>query len=392
MNSATAQTFAGWSGGRHGLPRVAIVSASLEIVGGQSIEAALLAEALHNDGYDITIIPVNPRLPKPLQWVRRFRVARTLLNQLFYLPTLGRLARADVVHVFSASYWSFLLASASAMFVARMFRKQVVLHYHSGEAADHLANWGWAVHPWLSLPHSIVVPSEYLQRVFASHGHRTQVIANFIKPGNFTFRERVRLKPHLVSTRNLELHYAVDTAVRAFAEVKRKYPDATLTLVGAGSELDVLQTLVQTLGVTNVRFVGQVPPSRIPEVLGEADIFVNGSTIDNQPLSLLEAFASGIPVVSTPTGGIPEIVRDERTGLLVPASDPAAMAAAILRLLERPEWALELARRARGELDRFVWPVLRLAWADVYGCRNIVVANGAGAFSPTGAPSGSVEG
>ena len=392
MNPVTDKTSTDAGQGRNGLPRVAIVAASLEVVGGQSIEAALLAEALRADGYEITLVPQNPWLPKALRWVRKFRVARTFVNQFFYLPTLVRLARADVVHVFSASYWSFLLAPASAMLVARLFRKQVVLHYHSGEAADHLANWGWAVHPWLSLPHHIVVPSEYLQRVFAEHGHRTLVIANFIKPERFNFRERARLSPRLVSTRNLEPHYAVDTAVRAFAEVKRKYPNATLTLVGAGSEFEVLRTLVQTLGVKDVRFVGQVAPNRIPEVLSEADIFVNGSTIDNQPLSLLEAFASGVPVVSTPTGGIPEIVRDGQTGLLVPASDPGAMTTAILSLLERPEWALELTRRARGELDRFVWPVVRLAWADVYGCREIAVANGAKAFGRTSASSSSVEG
>ena len=97
------------------LPRVAIVAASADLIGGQSVAAVLLEKALRADGCDVTYVPVNSPLPRRLRWVRRFRAARTLVNSVFFLWSLRRLTRCDVVHVFSASYWSFLLAPAPAM-------------------------------------------------------------------------------------------------------------------------------------------------------------------------------------------------------------------------------------------------------------------------------------
>ena len=93
---------------------------------------------------------------------------------------------------------------------------------------------------------------------------------------------------------------------------------------------------------------------------------MNSSVVDNQPLSILEAFATGLPVVSTPTGDIPSLVRHEETGLLVPQGDPSAMAEAVARLLEHPERARLMARLARQELRRFTWPQVRAEWAAVY--------------------------
>src|SRR5262249_56201134 len=98
--------------------RVAIVGTSLDILGGQSIQARRLQEGLESEGVRVTFIPINPRFPKALAWVRRLPAVRTILNQLLYLPSLARMTNADVVHVFSGSYWSFLLAPVPAMIVA----------------------------------------------------------------------------------------------------------------------------------------------------------------------------------------------------------------------------------------------------------------------------------
>src|SRR5437870_8783482 len=162
------------------LPKVALVAASLDIVGGQGVQAALLVDALRRDGHDVTFVPINLPRPRLLGRLGGVPYLRTAVNQARYLPSLLRLAEADVVHVFSASYWSFLLAPAPAMLVGRALGKRVVLHYHSGEAADHLAHWGALVHPWLRLADEIVVPSEYLRGVFEAHGYGVRVIPNIV--------------------------------------------------------------------------------------------------------------------------------------------------------------------------------------------------------------------
>jgi glycosyltransferase involved in cell wall biosynthesis len=287
------------------------------------------------------------------------------VNEALYIPTLARLRRADVVHVFSASYWSFLLAPAPALLTAKVFGKRVVLNYHSGEAADHLSRWGILVHPFLKLADEIVVPSEYLKEIFARHGYRVRVIRNVVDTSNFRFRERRPLRPRLLSTRNLEPIYRVDNTLRAFALLRSRNPEATLTIAGSGSEEQRLRRQAAPFA-GSVRFAGRVEPASMPRIYDEADIFVNSSVVDNQPLSVLEAFAAGLPVVSTPTGELATMVREGDTGSIVPAKNPEAMAAAIARLLAEADGTLAMARRARAEVEKYTWPAVHRKWLAAY--------------------------
>jgi glycosyltransferase involved in cell wall biosynthesis len=346
--------------------KVALVAPSLDNVGGQSIQAAVLAKALQEEGWKVAFIPIDPRFPSSLRWVRRHAYARTVLNEALYLPSLRRIAQADVAHVFSASYWSFLLAPLPAMVAARSLGKRVVLHYHSGEAEDHLTRWGGLVHPWLRLADEIVVPSEYLHGVFARHGYPTRVIPNVVDHSSFRYRRRHPLRPRLLSTRHFEDLYRVENTLDAFAILRRQYPQATLTLAGGGSLETELRRKAEGLGADGIRFLGRVEPSAMPQLHDEADIVVNSSVVDNQPVSVLEAFAAGLSVVSTGTGDIAAMVRHEETGLIVPPDDPAAMAAAVASLLQSPARAQEMAERARQETTKYTWPAVRRAWAEVY--------------------------
>lgn len=349
-----------------GRPRIALVAPTLDILGGQSIQAAMLTRALRHDGYEVEFIPINPRFPAWLQWLGRYRYVRTLINQALYCMSLIRLRRADVVHVFSASYWSFLLAPVPAVLAARSFGKRIVLNYHSGEADDHLTRWGALVHPWLRLVDEIVVPSQYLQSIFTRHGYHVRVIPNVVDVSHFRYRERTVLRPRLLSARNLEPYYRVDQALEAFALLKAQYPEATLTVAGSGSDERRLCRLAASLGVDGIRFLGRVGPPAMPGLHDEADVFVNTSVVDNQPVSVLEAFASGLPVVSTGIGDIPAMVRDGETGFLVPPDDPAAIVKAVTSLVEDPARALHIARLARREVERYTWARVCEQWAAVY--------------------------
>jgi len=355
---------------------VALIAPSLEILGGHATQAWALTHGLRNEGHHVLFVPINPSLPPGIRRFRRYRYVRTVVNEAWYLPTLLRLRQANVVHIFSASYWSFVLAPLPAILVARSLGKRVVLNYHSGEAPDHLARWGPLVHPWLRLADEIVVPSEYLRAVFARHGYRTRVICNIVDISRFGYRERRILRPRLLSTRNLEPYYQVDNTVKAFARLKGRYPDATLTVAGCGSEEGRLRGLAASLGVAGIQFVGRVEPHAMPRLYDEADIFVNSSVLDNQPVSVLEAFAAGLPVVSTGVGDLATLIRDGETGLIVPSGDPEAMTGAIVRLLGDHDRASAMARRARQEAERHTWPRVRQEWLAVYsGSKNAEAAS-----------------
>jgi glycosyltransferase involved in cell wall biosynthesis len=158
----------------------------------------------------------------------------------------------------------------------------------------------------------------------------------------------------------------VDNTLRAFALLHGQCADAELTVAGGGSEESNLRMLAQRLGVGGIHFAGRVAPDAMPQLYDRADVFVNSSTIDNQPLSVLEAFATGVPVVTTPTGGIASMVRDGETGSIVAANDPAAMARAVDTLLSHPARARAMAQRAHDELRSYSWRVAREQWARTY--------------------------
>lgn len=349
--------------------RVLLVGPSLDLLGGQSVQLERLRAGLAgSQKVRLGFVPVNPRLTGVLARLQRIRYARTIVTEAAYLLLLLRaLRRYDVVHVYSASYWSFLLAPAPAIVLARLFRKRVILNYHSGEARDHLARWGWHALPIIRRASRVVVQSEYLHEVFAERGVQAMVIPNSLDVDSFPFRERVPLRPRFLTNRNHEAHYGVATVLRAFAAIQAAVPEASLAVAGTGSLTGSLKALAAELGLRRVEFLGKVAVEDMRGLYDSADVFLNGSEIDSMPLSILEAFACGLPVVSTAAGGIPALIEDGRTGLLVVAGDSSALAKAALRLLRDPALVSEITRNARSKcLEEFSEGRVGSAWEEIY--------------------------
>ncbi|MGB2716075.1 MAG: glycosyltransferase family 4 protein [Vicinamibacterales bacterium] len=350
--------------------RVAIVAPSMQILGGQAVQADRLVRAWAGDpDLDAWLVPVNPQPPAPLRSALRVKYLRTLVTQLAYWPLLlSELRHADLVHVFSASYWSFLLAPLPAVLVARLMGKPVVMNYRSGEAPDHLRRSPVA-RTILRYVDRNVVPSRFLKDVFAPYGIDAEVIPNIVDVDRFAFHVRDPLRPRILSTRNFEDLYNVACTLRAFAVVRREFPDATLTLVGGGSAEASLRALALQLGLrdgVDIVFAGRVAPENIWRYYADADIYLQTPDIDNMPASVLEAFASGCVVVSTDAGGIPAVVTNDVDGLLVPCGDDQRAAAQIVRLLRNPSLAHTLAVRARQECDHYRWKAVRGQWLALY--------------------------
>jgi glycosyltransferase involved in cell wall biosynthesis len=157
-------------------------------------------------------------------------------------------------------------------------------------------------------------------------------------------------------------------AVRVLAELRRTHPEAVLSMYGVDKDgtLGGVRRLAQQLGVAQaVRFPGVVPKHLVGEALAEADIFLNTARVDNMPISLMEAMACGLCVVSTNVGGVPYVVRDGINGLLVPAGSPTAMTEAVHRLLEDAELSSRLSREARQWAEQFGWERILPCWLEL---------------------------
>jgi L-malate glycosyltransferase len=348
--------------------RLLLVAPALRILGGQAVQANYLLEHLSREPhFEVSFVPHNPRLPGPLRVLQSIKYVRTIVTSLVYcINLLIQVPKHDIVHTFSASYLSFLLAPTPAILIARLFGKKVVLNYRSGEAEDHLRTWPRTAVPIMKLADKLIVPSQYLVNVFSKFGLRASTVANIIDPTRFRFRERRPLLPIFLSNRNLYPLYNVACILRAFARIQQKFPEAKLIIAGDGSQRISLELLVRELKLQNVEFRGRIAPNKMNKLYDEAHIFLNSSNIDNMPGSILESFASGTPVVSTSAGGIRCILTHGRTGLLVPRNDHEAMAAWAIRLLESPELAAFIARNAYEECPIYTWPAVRESWLAAY--------------------------
>ena len=339
----------------------------MRILGGQAVQAARLLRSWRDDpDVDAWLVPINPTPPRLLRRAVDVKYVRTVFTQLAYWPLLfTELRRADVVHVFSASYLSFLLAPLPAVIVARLLGKPVIMNYRSGEAPDHLQRSAVARATLRNVDRN-VVPSRFLRDVFSTFDIRSEVIPNIVDIEHFRFRRRETLRPLVLSTRNFETMYNLPCTLRAFRIVQERYPDARLTLVGGGAQETAIRLLAHELGLRHVTFAGRVPPDQIWRYYADADIYLQTPDIDNMPSSILEAFASGCAVVSSDAGGVPAILTDGVHGLLVPCNDDGAAGAAILRILEDAPLARRLIGAARETCVRYEWSAVRAQWLRLY--------------------------
>jgi len=349
-------------------PRVCIVGPLPPPSGGMANQCEQLLRLLREDGARVALVRTNA--PYHPAWVAKVPMLRAAFRLVPYAGTLWRaIGQADVVHVFANSGWAWHLFAQPALLIGRWRGVPVIVNYRGGQADEFFARAPRWVHRALRHAAKRVTPSPFLVRVFAKHGLDAEIIPNIIDTQRFHPREpRVAgTEPHLIVTRNLEPIYDIPTALRAFAAVRARHAGARLTVAGSGPQLEELRALVQQMGLSQaVRFSGRIDNARIGELYADADIVLNPSTADNMPISILEALASGVPVVTTSAGGIPDLVQDGSTALIVPVGDAEAMAAAVLRVLSDPALAWRLRAAGVREAARYAWPQVRALWQQAY--------------------------
>jgi len=343
---------------------VVLVAPTPPPYGGMALQAEALQCNLAREGTEAILVSTTPFLPR---FLARVPGLRTFIQTVIYLLVLLRwLPRTKVVHVLAASRWYFFLRVVPAVLLGRLFACRVVLNYRGGAAPSFFSKWKRLVHPILRRVAVIVVPSRFLERLFQEHGFQARIIPNLIDLARFHYKRRSVLRPYLLVSRNLEPVYDVQTALRAFERIKQRYPAARIDVVGSGSQEAQLKNWVQTHALKDVNFHGAVPNHKIPSYLDQADILLNASQVDNMPITLLEAFASGIPVVTTAAGGIPDLLAGKEIALLVEPGDDEAMAEMIERLLMNPELAEHMSSMARKFSEGFSWNSIRNKWQEAY--------------------------
>lgn len=338
--------------------------------GGMATQTHQLFGLLSAEGMDVCIVQTN--VPYSPAWIGKIKGIRAFFRLLPYFFKIWKLAgQVDVIHLMANSGWSWQLFSAPVIWVGWLRKTAVIVNYRGGEAEQYFRESIRWIAPTMNKASQIVVPSRYLENIFHKQGFKVTVIPNIVNLERF----KPKIKKvgstdrdfRLIVTRNLESIYGLPTAIKATALATKEIPKLKLLIAGSGPQKDELLALVEELGLQEkVSFVGRLGPGEIESFYSDADIMLNPTTVDNMPNSVLEALASGLPIITTDVGGIPYIVEHEKTALMVSVSDDQEMARQIVRLYKDEVVRQNLIDNGLKEVAQYGWPEVKQRWMSTY--------------------------
>ena len=320
-------------------------------VGGISGQVDILQKMLQTDGHTAEVFSTKAPL-----------LRRMLLP--FKLKSTGK--DFDVFHIHCCSNWGFLPAVVGVS-VGRRLGKRIVLTYHGGGGEKFFDRHPKLVRHFLTRTDANIVLSGFLAQVFEKHGLPFVTIPNILELDDSRFRQREMLQPNYICTRAHEPLYNIPCILRAFHKVQSIRPEATLTLVGDGSEHENLVRMAEELGLQNVTFTGRVANEDIYTYLDRADIMLSAPTVDNMPVSVLEAMNAGLLVISSKVGGVPYMVKNNSTGLLFDSDDSDALAGKMLWAVDNQTVARTIALQGHKAVSRYRWENIKEQLYETYG-------------------------
>jgi len=209
-----------------------------------------------------------------------------------------------------------------------------------------------------------VAPSGYLYNAFAKANYKNiSLIPNTIPLDNYPFKERKKIAPKLLWVRSFAQIYNPIMAVEVLSLLIKEYPEAQLTMVGPDKDGSLERckdyALSHNLPVT---FTGKLSKDEWVKYSEESDIFINTTNFDNTPVSVIEAMALGLPVISTNVGGMPFLIENNKEGVLVEPNRPEMFVNAILKLLKSQKEANLIILKARDKVKTFDWSIVKELW------------------------------
>lgn len=275
----------------------------------------------------------------------------------------------DVASVDVYSGLAFFWAEGSANLLG-MLQKPYVLVLHGGGLAEFSIKNPHRLKKLLLPAQRVVTPSLFIKRKLYELRSDIQYLPNALDLSGYDYVQRHQVRRKMVWLRALHEIYQPEMAVHVLALLKQEFPDIELLMVGPDKKdgsRDKMEQAAASLGVTDVlNWIGPVPKSEVPKILNQGDIFLNTTRYESFGVSVMEAAACGLPIVTTDAGELPFLWRDETDALVVPVDDASAMANAVRRILRSPELAEKLSRNARTKAEGCDWSVILPQWESLF--------------------------
>ncbi|AUC22801.1 glycosyl transferase family 1 [Polaribacter sejongensis] len=311
----------------------------------------VLSSLLRQEGFSLTVS--SDKTNKILR----------LLDMCFSL--LKNRNKVDYVLIDTFSTVNFYYALIISQ-LSRVFRLKYIPILHGGDLPHRLDKNPFFSDLIFKNSYKNIAPSNYLKSAFEEKGYKTMFIPNIVEIENYNFKLRESLVPKLFWVRAFKEIYNPTLAIKVLNVLKKEYPNAKLCMVGpfVDYSYDDCVKLVSELKLENsVEFTGVLLKENWHKKSEEFDIFINTTNFDNTPVSVMEAMALGLPVVSTNVGGIPFLIDDKIDGLLVSKSNAKEMANAIITILDNTY--PNLAIKARKKVTNFSWENNKEKWFQI---------------------------
>ena len=320
-------------------------------VGGISGQVEILQKKLREDGGVAEV----------------FSTMGSAWKRLWMIPKLRRRARNfDVLHIHCCSNWGFLPAVIGIR-VGKRLKKRIVLTYHGGGGEVFFDKHPKLVHRYLTKTDANIVLSGFLAKVFEKHQLPFTIIPNIVEMDDSRFKNRLSIQPRFISIRAHEELYNIPCILRAFQQVQRQIPEATLMLVGGGSLHEDLRRQVEQMGIPNVVFTGRVVNSEIMQYLDQADVMLSAPKVDNMPVSLIEAMNAGLLVISSRVGGVPYMIEDGVNGLLFESDNDQELAEKMIWAMDHQDLAHNMVVKAKQSIQQYQWTSVKDKLFAAYG-------------------------
>jgi len=286
---------------------------------------------------------------------------RRLLDMVILV--LRHQSKTDYVLIDTYSTSNFYFALVISQ-LCRLFQLRYIPILHGGNLEYRLKNSPELSKLIFNNAYTLVAPSNFLKTVFERYGYKNVLfISNTIDIKDYTFNRRKIDSINLLWVRSFASIYNPEQALLVLEQLLNQNHKATLTMIGpdVDGSLGRVKRLAKAKQL-DVVFTGKLSKSDWLALSEASNIFINTTNFDNTPVSVIEAMALGLPVVSTNVGGLPYLINDNVDGLLVPSQDVDAMVHAIVQLKSDENLANTLIMNARSKVEDFAWGIIKLKW------------------------------
>lgn len=333
-------------------PNLLYIGNKLSENGNTATSIETLGRFLEVEGY--TIFYASSKKNKIVRMLDMIYTTIRYVNKVEYV----------LIDVYSTqNFWFAFIISQ----LCRVLRLKYICKLHGGNLPIRIEKSPFFSRLVFNNAYSNLAPSKYLLEAFEKkHFNNLKYIPNTIDLKEYNYIERNGNFPRLLWVRSFSVIYNPNMAIKVFFLLKNEFPNAELCMVGPDKEnlIDECQELAKELQL-DVTFTGKLEKEEWINLSNNYNVFINTTHFDNTPVSVIEAMALGLSIVSTNVGGIPYLLKHKENALLVEDNDAIAMAEAIKQLVNDKELKKQMQINSRLLVEEFDWEKIKHQWFDL---------------------------